>query len=103
LQYKDIKIDDLYSSLGDGLNLIYALEHATGESVGKYNKRTILPVHKIDNISVALNFLAKRGVEVQFLTPQGIFRFIVLKLDVMDGNKGKILTLFTFIMKNCSS
>jgi hypothetical protein len=89
LSAKDIELDDLYSHLGDGLNLIYALENATGESVGKYNKRTLLPVHKIDNISVALSFLSKKGVDVQFLTPQ----------DLMEGNKGKILTLFNNILK----
>lgn len=73
LSSKEIQLDDLYSHLGDGLNLIYALEDATGESVGKYNKRTLLPVHKIDNISVALSFLTKKGVDAQFLTPQGSF------------------------------
>ena len=34
----------------------------------------MLPVHKIDNLSVALNFLAKKGVDIQFITPQGIFK-----------------------------
>jgi ethanolamine utilization cobalamin adenosyltransferase len=41
------------------------------ESVGKYNKKTMLPVHKIDNLSVALSFLNKKGVDIQFITPQG--------------------------------
>lgn len=80
LAAKDIHIENLYDSLADGLNLIYAIEviiffkkqSATKESVGKYNKRTMLPVHKIDNLSVALTFLAKKGVDVQFITPQGI-------------------------------
>jgi hypothetical protein len=30
-----------------------------------------LSVHKVDNISVALNFLGKKGVNSQFLNPQG--------------------------------
>ena len=34
----------------------------TGETIGKYNKRAVLPVHRIDNIAVALNFLAKKGI-----------------------------------------
>ncbi|KAJ3091380.1 hypothetical protein HK102_000741 [Quaeritorhiza haematococci] len=72
LASKDIHIDNLYTSLGDGLNLIYALEDATGESVGKYSKRVILPVHRIDNIAVALNFLSKKGIQTQFLTPQDV-------------------------------
>ncbi|KAJ3242636.1 hypothetical protein HDU81_000081 [Chytriomyces hyalinus] len=89
LASKDIQIDDLYSSLGNGLNLIYALEDATGETVGKYNKRAMLPVHKIDNIAVALNFISKKGINTGFISPQ----------DMMDGNKSKILTLFNYITK----
>ena len=75
LSARSIVVEDLYTCLGDGLNLIYALEDATGESVGKYNKRTMLPVHRIDNISVALNFLSKRGVDVSFMGPQGSLSF----------------------------
>ncbi|KAJ3109247.1 hypothetical protein HK100_003316 [Physocladia obscura] len=85
----DVVITDLYSSLGDGLNLIHALEDATGESVGRYNKRAALAVHKSDNVAVALNFVAKRGVSTAFLTPQ----------DIIDGRKDKILTLFNYITK----
>ncbi|KAJ3330267.1 hypothetical protein HDU76_006055 [Blyttiomyces sp. JEL0837] len=89
LASKDIHIDNLYSSLGDGLNLIYALEDCTGGSIGKYNKRAMLPVHKIDNIAVALNFLQKNGINTHFLSPQ----------DVMNEDKSKILTLFNYIVK----
>jgi hypothetical protein len=46
------------------------------EPVGKYNKRTMLPVHKIDNLSVALSFLNKKGVDIQFITPQGIIIYL---------------------------
>ena len=108
LSSKNIHIENLYDSLGDGLNLIFALEvfdfsvknkDATKESVGKYNKRTMLPVHKIDNLSVALNFLAKKGVDIQFITPQGIFKSKITFIDIMDGNKGKLLTLFVGILK----
>ncbi|KAJ1563162.1 hypothetical protein HK405_011879, partial [Cladochytrium tenue] len=55
--------------LAAGLNLIHSLEDVTGEPVGKH-KRAMLPVHRIDNIAVALNFLAKRGINTYFLTPQ---------------------------------
>ncbi|KAI8854470.1 calponin homology domain-containing protein [Chytridium lagenaria] len=89
LAAKEIQVDNLYTSLKDGLNLIYALEACTGESVGKYNKRAMLPVHKIDNIAVALNFLNKKGIGTQFLSPQ----------DVMNEDRSKILTLFNYILK----
>ncbi|KAJ3217287.1 hypothetical protein HDU67_008199 [Dinochytrium kinnereticum] len=89
LASRDIHIDNLYTSLIDGLNLIYALEACTGESIGKYNKRAMLSVHKIDNIAVALNFLKKKGIDTQFLTPQ----------DIMNEDRSKILTLFNYILK----
>ncbi|KAJ3137564.1 hypothetical protein HDU90_001967 [Geranomyces variabilis] len=86
---QNVQIDNLFSSLGNGLNLIWSLEDATGESVGKYNKRAMLPVHRLDNLSVALNFCTKKGVSTSFCSPQ----------DIMDGDKGKILTLMNYIMK----
>ncbi|KAJ3411655.1 hypothetical protein HDV05_001864 [Chytridiales sp. JEL 0842] len=89
LQSKEIHVDNLYTCLGDGLNLIYALEACTGETVGKYNKRAMMSVHRIDNIAVALNFLSKKGISTQFCSPQ----------DIMDGDKSKILTLFNYILK----
>lgn len=46
-------------------------QDATNESIGKYNKRIIMNVQKIDNLAVALSFLGRKGVEVRFCTPQG--------------------------------
>ena len=69
-------MEDIYSQLENGLNLIHALEQSTGERVGKYNKRAMLPVHKIDNWSVVLAFLGKKGVDVRAFTPQGEFLWI---------------------------
>ncbi|KAJ1558410.1 hypothetical protein HK405_013747, partial [Cladochytrium tenue] len=91
LAARGVVLDSLFGggALADGLNLIYALEDATGEPVGKYNKRAMLPVHRIDNIAVALNFLAKRGINTHFLTPQ----------DILNEDKSKILTLFNYIVK----
>nr|KAJ3407522.1 hypothetical protein HK105_003359 [Polyrhizophydium stewartii] len=89
LEPKDIHVDDLYSAFADSLNLIYALEARTGEVVGRYSKRPMLPVHRIDNTAVALSFLNKHNVPTQFLQAQ----------DLLDGNKGKILALFTYILK----
>ncbi|KAJ3052112.1 hypothetical protein HK097_006887 [Rhizophlyctis rosea] len=89
LTTQDTQVEDIYTQLENGLNLIYALEQSTGESVGKYNKRAMLPVHKIDNWSVVLAFLGKKGVDVRAFTPQ----------ELMGGDRGKILTLFTYILK----
>ena len=68
------------------------MQDASGESVGKYNKRPMLPVHRLDNISVALGFLSKKGIIVGFLNPQ----------DVLDGDRGKILRLMGGVVKRFS-
>ncbi|KAJ3180393.1 hypothetical protein HDU85_004099 [Gaertneriomyces sp. JEL0708] len=87
---QDAHVDSLFDgSLSNGLYLIWALEDCTKESVGKYNKRAMLPVHKADNLAVVLRFLGGKGVETRFLTPQ----------DIMDGDKGKILSLFNYMLK----
>ncbi|KAJ3318023.1 hypothetical protein HDV06_000873 [Boothiomyces sp. JEL0866] len=87
LKSHNIELEKL--DISDGLTLIYALENQTGESVGKYNKKAMMQVHKMDNIAVSLTFLSKHGVNTSFLTPR----------DILEGNKSKILTLFTYILK----
>jgi hypothetical protein len=76
LKDKGIEIVDLASQLSDGLNLIYALEQCTGQSVGKYSKRIIMEVHKLDNLTIALQFLAKKGVNTSSITPRGLCALI---------------------------
>lgn len=95
----DIKLDALFGgSLADGVALIQALEHATGESVGKYRKSATMQVHKVDNISVALGFLSKRGIATSFLNPQGWFPRANW-VDIFNDDRGKILSLFNLILK----
>jgi len=70
-------VDNLDESLKNGLNLIHALEHVTGESAGKYHARAVLPVHCIDNQNVVLKFLSDRGVNTGGVTAEG-FSFLLL-------------------------
>lgn len=46
-------------------------------------------MHKLDNTIVVLSFLSKFGAETQEYSPQAL----------LDGNKGKILSLFNVILK----
>jgi hypothetical protein len=71
LKGKNIVINELAGQMTDGLCLIYALEEVSGQSVGKYNKRVIMEVHKLDNINIALQFLSKNGVNTSSITPRG--------------------------------
>jgi hypothetical protein len=67
-------------------------------SVGKYNKKCMLPMQKADNINIAMQFLGRNGVDVNGITPRGIFWLI----DIMNGDKTKILTLFNYILMKFS-
>ncbi|KAI8903870.1 hypothetical protein EDD86DRAFT_214510 [Gorgonomyces haynaldii] len=89
LQHKDLHVTDISKDLGDGLLLIYAIEERLKTSVGKYSKKIILPVHRMDNITVFLQFLGKKGLSTSFINAQ----------DIIDGNKNKILSLFQRILK----
>jgi Calponin homology (CH) domain len=72
LTSKEIEVTELFSSIRDGLNLIYALEVCTGANVGKYNKRVMMDVQRNDNLAVALRFLASKGVATASISPQGL-------------------------------
>lgn len=89
LASKEIVVEDIYTSIRDGLNLIYALEHVTGEKIGKYNKRVMMDVQRSDNLAVAFKFLIPHGVPSSLISP----------VDVLNGNKGKILALYGRILK----
>jgi hypothetical protein len=67
----NIVVSDISNCFSDGLLLIYALEAASGQSLGKYNKKAMFAVHRLDNITVALSFLAKHGVPTHEFSPQG--------------------------------
>jgi len=71
LEGKGVQVDNIDESLKNGLNLIHALEHASGEAAGKYHQKASLPVHCIDNQNVALKFLTDRGVNTGGVTAEG--------------------------------
>ncbi|CAF0978621.1 unnamed protein product [Adineta ricciae] len=50
-------IDDLQLELGDGLNLISLIEVLSQKKVPRYNKRPTLRPHKLENVSIVLDFL----------------------------------------------
>ena len=48
-----------------------------------------MQVHRLDNITVAMAFLARRGLDVHDIAPQSL----------LDGDKKKVLTLFNRLLK----
>jgi len=88
LEGKGAVIENLEEGLKNGVNLIHALEHITGESVGKYKETASLPVHCIDNQNVALKFLTQKGVNTGGVTAE----------DLYGGVKKKIMILFRAVL-----
>lgn len=50
-------IDDLQAELSDGLNLIALIEVLSQKKLPRYNKRPNFRSQKLENVSVALDFL----------------------------------------------
>ncbi|TPX34942.1 hypothetical protein SeMB42_g07260 [Synchytrium endobioticum] len=89
LSSQNMALDSIYSFNDGGLSLIYALEKVTGESVGRYRKITTMQVQRIDNLSMLLQFLQKKGVDTRYVSPQ----------DLLSEDRSKILTLYSALMK----
>ena len=51
------QIDDLQSCFNDGLSLIYLIEILSNKKLPRINKKPLLRLHKLENISIALDFL----------------------------------------------
>uniref|UniRef100_A0A158R5Z9 Filamin-A n=1 Tax=Syphacia muris TaxID=451379 RepID=A0A158R5Z9_9BILA len=57
LQCVDIQISDLETDFEDGLKLIRLVEVLSAKSLGKYSRKVTFRSQKLENISLALNFL----------------------------------------------
>jgi hypothetical protein len=86
---KEFSKDNLYSSLTDGIVLIRALEKASGQSAGRYNKKAMMPAQQMDNLQVAVNFMNKLGIEANNVRP----------LDIHDSTRSKCLVAFVSILR----
>jgi hypothetical protein len=84
----DVPVENIYEGMKNGTILIRALEQATGKII-KHNKKAIMRVHCMDNISVALMFLQKGGIDTSNISPQEIY----------EGTRSKILGLLSKVMK----
>jgi len=60
LQKRQLHIDDIGIDYSDGVLLINLLELTFGTSIGRYNLQPKTPIHKLDNISLAFNFLKQQ-------------------------------------------
>lgn len=53
------QIEDLRNDLSDGIRLISLVEVCSSRPFQKYNRRPTTRIHRIENVSIALDYLAK--------------------------------------------
>jgi len=82
LRKRSLVVNNLFTDLKDGINLIHILEQLSGEKcTGKYNKTPKMDVHKLENITIAVDFCKQ------------FFNISIRSQDIFDGNEKIILGL----------
>jgi len=83
-----LQVDDLFTDLADGTNLLKLLEIISGEKLGKPNNGK-MRVHQIENVNKSLTFLHSK-VRLESIGAE----------DIVDGNPRLILgLLWTIILR----
>jgi hypothetical protein len=66
------KIVDVTEDFKSGVNLCVFLEEVSKKKLTKWSKKPAMRVHKIENLSIALNFMQKDlGVRLVSIGPEG--------------------------------
>jgi filamin len=71
LKERQIKIEDMFTDLSDGIILINLLEILSAKQLGKYNKKPTLKPQKLENISAGLRFITSQGIKLVAIGPEG--------------------------------
>ncbi|PRP77255.1 hypothetical protein PROFUN_13638 [Planoprotostelium fungivorum] len=94
LSKRNLGIVDIQTDLCDGLMFIQLLEVVSGKSITRYTKNPKFISHKIDNISVALQFMeTQMDIKTSGLYPNAI----------VEGNTRQILGMVWLIIQKCKS
>lgn len=83
-------IGNLDADISSGVSLIQLLEVISDEGLGKYNKNPKMRIQKMENLTLALDFIRKRGVQLTNIGAE----------DIVDSNSKLILgLLWTIILR----
>jgi len=99
LSERMLKINDLFTDFKDGKMLIHLLELISGKKLGKYNETCKMPMHEMENINLALDFLKAEGlkfvgigaVDIHAGTPKlilGLIWTVILRYQIQQGGEG---------------
>jgi filamin len=72
LKHRGMHVDDLSKDCADGLVLVNLLEIISGKSLGRYNKNPVVPLQKVENNAIVLNFLKAEGIKTVNIGPEDI-------------------------------
>merc|ERR1712124_203709 len=83
-------IENIQTDFGDGIKLVDLLEVISAEPLGKFNKNPKMKIHKIQNVNIGLDFIAKKGVKLWGISSE----------DIVDENLKLILgMIWTVILR----
>uniref|UniRef100_A0ABM5FN35 Spectrin beta chain, non-erythrocytic 5 n=1 Tax=Pogona vitticeps TaxID=103695 RepID=A0ABM5FN35_9SAUR len=83
----NIRMQDLYTDLKDGIYLLHLLELLSGEQLPRPNKSK-MRVHFLENNSKAIQYLRSKQVHVELIGPE----------NIVDGDRNLILGLIWIII-----
>ena len=92
LQPLSVEFNDIFTDFKDGTKLCQLAEALVGRPMGRFNKRPRMVMMFLDNIRLALEFLAKNAptrVRTELLNPQ----------DIVDGDRKQIMSLIFQLMQ----
>jgi glutaredoxin len=90
LKKRGYHVNNLQKDLCDGILLINLLEIISNKSLGKYNRNPRIPPQKLENNSIAINFMKSEGLKLVNIGPE----------DITDGKIKLILgLLWTLILR----
>jgi Calponin homology (CH) domain/Filamin/ABP280 repeat len=90
LKDRGMAIEGLKDDLCNGLALINLLEIISGKSLGRHDKHPRIPLQKVANVSLCLQFLKSENIKLVNIGPE----------DIVDGNLKLILGLiWTLVLR----
>jgi glutaredoxin len=90
LKVRGLHINNFSKDLCDGLLLCNLLEIISNKSLGRINKNPVVPMQKLENCSIALNFLKSENIKLVNIGPE----------DIVDGRQKLLLGLiWTIILR----
>ena len=71
LKRRNLQLNDITTDFADGVRLINLLEIIGDTTLSGYEKNPKLPIHKHQNVSIAIQFIISQGIKLIGIDPEG--------------------------------